>query len=647
VTYKFREAWLALKYDARWSKHDILERYLNTTYFGHGAYGISAAARRFFDADVESLSLSQSALLVGLLNAPSALNPFVDRKGAAERRDLVLHAMQSQKMISEDELKEALSEPIELSSGRDDIKAPHFVQWLLSLRPDVKKLPIVKTTIDLDLQTQAEAIVERQIEKLKDKNVTSASIVVLDASNGDILAMVGSHDYFDSENDGAVNVAVSPRQPGSAVKPFTYALALSSGMTPATLIMDIEAQFFTAEGNPYVPRNYDYGYHGPVRLREALANSYNIAAVKVAEFVGVPRLLSFLQSTGLTTLTQSPEHYGLALTLGDSEVKLLELTSAYGVFASGGDTLPWRALLDDPLPPRSRILDPKIAWLVTDILSDADARTAEFGVDGPLNFPYPVAAKTGTTRNSRDNWTVGYSPQRIVGVWVGNANNSPMRGTSGITGAGPIFHDVMNAATSRLSTENFKRPEGILDQEICRVSGKLPTQFCTSTLVEHFIAGTQPLDDDDMMISIAIDARNGLRAGDSCPEQYVRNMLFTSFPLEARKWAREHGWSVPPDDYSPLCPGTSLEGGTIVITRPSPQASYVMDPLVPDEQEMIVFEARAPNGTRTLPWYVNGLKVGEGKAPDYRFKWLPRPGDFTIETGSGSLRNAVHIEIKR
>ncbi len=650
--YKLQEAALALLYDARYSKHDILERYLNVSFFGQGAYGIKAAARTYFDADVSTLSLGQSALLVGLLNAPSALNPYKDLEGARERRDLVLRAMFSKDVISESEYHSAKLEPVILTSGRVNIRAPHFVMWLLQLHPELRNQNTVTTTIDLELQTSAEDIVNRQVEKLQDKNVSSAAVVVLDAHTGDILSMVGSRDYFDTEHDGAVNVAVSARQPGSALKPFTYALALSRGMTAASTIADIETQFFTAEGNPYVPRNYDFGYHGLVRLREALANSYNIAAVKVLEKVGVERLLSFLKQTGLTTLSESPDHYGLALTLGDSEVKLLELSAAYGIFARAGRTLMPRALIDGSSQQDAQVLDPKIAWLIADILSDNSARTAEFGTDGPLSFSYPVAAKTGTTRNSRDNWTIGFTHDRIVGVWVGNADNAPMRGTSGVTGAGPIFHDVMEEAMKRLEKKSFARPDGIVDREICRLSGKLPTELCTERLTEHFIAGTEPREFDDMFVNLAIDSRNNLRAGQSCNKKYTEQKAFTVFPPELRKWARENNWKQPPENYSPLCPATTdptdptKPQEPLIITRPSPGASYLLDPLIPDDQELIVFEAMAQTDIKTLTWFVDGVRVGEGIAPDYRFKWRPSKGLFTVEAGNGSLKARVQIEVK-
>ncbi len=650
IWYKIREAWLALKLNAAYDKDKILERYLNTAFFGQQSYGLKAAAKTYFDKDPSVLSTGESALLVGLLNAPSSLNPFKDPAAAKKRRDLVLRAMFDTDVLTQEDYDDAIAEPLRLSHGKVLIEAPHFVFWVLENHPEVAQLEEVRTTLDVDLQRAVERIVARKVDELADKNVTAAAVVVLDATTGDILAMVGSRDYFDAEHDGAVNVAVSARQPGSALKPFTYALALANGQTAATTIADVEARFLTQDGNPYVPRNYDYGEHGLVRIREALANSYNIAAVKTVDLVGVKPLLSFLQATGISTLNQTPEHYGLALTLGDAEVTLLELSRSYAMFPRAGKTLVERSLLDEKKSEGTQILDARVAWLISDILSDDEARTAEFGRDGPLNFDFPVAAKTGTTRNSRDNWTIGYTPSRIVGVWVGNADNSPMRDTSGVTGAGPIFHDVMMEAMERLPKTPFSRPSGIVDAMICRLSGKLKTDLCPTSLEEHFVAGTEPKEKDDMYVDVAIDLRNGLRATDACPKNVIKHQVFAIFPPDLRRWARDNGWKSIPETTSPLCSGGSSlpayqEAASLTITHPGAGATYLLDPVIPDDHEMISFEASAGGGIRSVDWFLNGKKVGTGVAPDFKFSWKPLPGMHLLEAKAGSLVASERFEV--
>jgi penicillin-binding protein 1C len=647
---KIVEMLRAWKVDNVLSKNDILESYVNEAYFGHRAYGISAAAQTYFGKSVQELSLGESALLAGLLQSPSGYDPFRSLQKARDRRMDVLAAMKRDGHITEAEEKEANAEAIFLAPDRVEIEAPHFVFWLLD-REDLPKSGTVTTTLDLALQHDAERAVAAQLKRLDGKNVTSAAVVVLDAHTGDVLAMVGSADYFDSEHDGAVNVAISPRQPGSAVKPFTYALAFTQGATAATTVADVETQFFTQDGNPYTPRNYDYGFHGLVRYREALANSYNIAAVKVLERVGVGNLLAFLRDVGMSELTESPEHYGLALTLGDAEVSLLELTRAFGMFARNGVTLTERSLPTDPIVPGRRVLNAGPAWLISDILDDDNARLPEFGENGPLEFPFPVAAKTGTTRNSRDNWTIGYTPDRVVGVWVGNADNTPMKGTSGITGAGPIFHDVMLAATRDLPVTEFVRPAGVTEQSVCAISGKLPTPACPRIVSELFLPGTVPTDNDDLFVTVAIDKRNGLRATDACPPQEIEQRVFAVFPSDARTWALQNGWKEPPRDVSPLCNGGSA--GTIanerwiVITKPHDGDEFKLDPLVKDENELITLEASAGTSIKTIEWYVNGTNVGEGSAPNFRVRWKPGVGEWRVEARSGELRETLRFSVVR
>ena len=668
VPYKLREMLLAVKVDLRYSKEEILEQYLSSVYFGHQAYGLQSASHTYFGKDHRELSLGEIALLIGVIQSPVALDPFENLDGALARRKIVLNAMEDTGKASKEDTHRASEETVRITPDRVAIEAPHFSLWVLGAG-DAQPGTALRTTLDLDLQHEIEAIVARKLEELKEKNATSAAVVVLDAHNGDILAMVGSANYFDTEHDGAVNVALSARQPGSSLKPFTYALAMTRGATAATTVADTEVQLLTEEGNPYTPRNYDYDLHGLVRYREALANSYNIAAVKVLEKLGVQPLLEFLRAAGITTLTKEPEFYGLALTLGSGEVRLLELAEAYGIFARGGTTLHARALLDEPVQQSDEILDPRIAWIITDILSDPTARLPEFGEDTPLSVPpHRVAAKTGTTRNARDNWVLGYTPDRIVGVWVGNANNSPMKGTSGVTGAGPIFHDVMAVALESISPlptsphpesphpqSPIPIPSGITRRTICTLSGKLPTDLCPHMMEEYFVAGTEPKTLDDIYRSVRLDRRNRLLAGTDCPPEFVIEEVFTIFPPEVRPWAREKGYREPPSEHSPLCPHIpnpqspiptpESPDDSLAITQPHPGDSFLLDPLIPDENEKIIFKARAPSGVNTAEWFVDDTSIGTAKAPDFRMEWKPVLGTHKVIIRAKNSENMIQISI--
>ncbi len=645
--YKALEIAVALKIDMQLKKERILELYLNTVSFGHQAYGINAAEKTYFGKSPFELSYAETVFLIGLLKSPTGYDPYRFFPAALKRQKVLLRSFYESGIISEQTMKEALQEHISLPEDRVAIQAPHFSLWVAGkVKSGVQE---IRTTLDAHLQSEVELIVKNALESLSEKNVSSASVVVLDVQSGDILAFVGSGDYFDEANDGAVNVALSPRQPGSAVKPFTYALALENGDTAATTVADVESQFFTQDGNPYTPRNYDFGYHGLVRYREALANSYNIAAVKVLERVGVDRLLAFLREVGITTLTEDPDHYGLALTLGDAEVTLLELTQAYGIFPRLGRTLKARATLDEKQYESKQVLDPSVAWLMTDMLSDNEARIPEFGEASPLAFQYPVAAKTGTTRNSRDNWTLGFTADRIVGVWVGNADNSPMKGTSGITGAAPIFHDVMDAAMRNLPKTLKPRPATIVEREICRTSGLLSTPECNERMTEYFIRGTEPTTHDTMHKNIRIDSRNGLLASDSCEAQYVIEKPFIDFPPDVKKWALENGYPLIPHSLSPLCTGERLKQGHemtwLRIQKPHERDSFLLDPTIPNSNEKIIFEATASEGISSIDWRVNGRVVGKGTGPTFHFMWDPIIGTHTLEAVAGSVRDARTITV--
>ncbi|MGB9879417.1 MAG: transglycosylase domain-containing protein, partial [Anaerolineae bacterium] len=382
------------------------------------------------------------------------------------------------------------------------IRAPHFVMYVWEiLRREYSEETLyrrglrVYTTLDVDLQERAQDIARYHLQQLSTPrpgepahNVTDAALVALDPHSGEILAMLGSPDYFDPTIDGAVNVALMPRQPGSAIKPLTYAAAFARDYTPATMLLDVRSTFITREGDAYVPVNYDRRYHGPVLLREALGSSLNVIAVKVLEHIGVPELVSLAQKLGMTTL-QDPQRFGLALTLGGGEVRLLELTAAYAAFANGGmrvtpcpilrvEDINGQVLWTMQPSVGPRVLDERIAYWITDILSDDSARIPAFGEGSALALSRPAAAKTGTTTDWRDNWTIGYTPDLVVGVWVGNADNSPMVNVSGISGAAPIWHNFMEEAHKGKPVQDFVRPPGMVQVEICSESGMLPNPYC-------------------------------------------------------------------------------------------------------------------------------------------------------------------------
>ena len=448
VVRKAREAVLALQIEARLSKDEILGLYLNDVYYGRGAYGIEAAARAYFGVSARNLDLAQASFLAGLTQSPGSYGD--DPATAKARQRYVLGRLVDRGQITGPQSAAALERPL-LFTEPDAAIAPHFVAYALDelrrLRPDLADRPglIIETTLDAGLQQETEAIVRFQLDALKDRDVSNAAVVALDPRTGAVLAMVGSAGFADEAIAGQINMALQPRQPGSALKPFLYAAAMERGFTAATPLLDLPVTFQTRTG-PYTPLNYDRRFHGVVPLRVALASSYNVPAVRTLDAIGVEALLEMAHRFGLATLTDA-EAFGLALTLGGGEVRLLDLTAAYGALAGGGQLMPpyavsrvrdasGRVLFERQAPTARRVLAPEIAYVLSDILADADARLPGFGPNASLTLPVNAAVKTGTTTGFRDNWTLGATPERAVGVWVGNADNRPMANVSGVEAPG-------------------------------------------------------------------------------------------------------------------------------------------------------------------------------------------------------------------
>ncbi len=471
---KLVEALRALRLEREWSKQRILAEYLSRIDYGHFNRGAAAAADFYFHKPLKALTVAEAALLAGLPQAPSRHDPHRHSASALRRRTYVLQRMRANGWLTREEYTRALREPLRLASPARTFRAPHFVDFLLQRerrRPTLPGTGVVRTTLDLELQTVAEQCLRRHLAALVEHHVRQGAVVVLDNATGGVLALVGSPDYR-SPDAGQVNGAWAARSAGSTLKPFTYLLAFERGRSPASVVADVPSAFPTTTG-VFAPVNYDRQFHGPVRCRVALANSLNVAAVRVLDALGGPApLLRALQACGLTTLTRPPEFYGLGLTIGNSEVRLLELVNAYACLARLGEYRPWRLTFHPPTPPARRLFRADCAWLIADVLDDDDARRLAFGLESPLRFDFPVACKTGTSSDFRDNWAVGYTPEFTVGVWVGNFDGSPMRGVSGISGAGPILHDLFVWLRERRGVSWYDRPAAIATARVHPVLGK-------------------------------------------------------------------------------------------------------------------------------------------------------------------------------
>ncbi|MCO5198947.1 MAG: transglycosylase domain-containing protein [Anaerolineae bacterium] len=503
---KLKELILAWRMTQDFSKDEILEMYLNEIYYGNLAYGVEAAARTYFDKTSAELTLAEAALLAALPNSPVELDPYTNLEGAKERQWVALVRMVEDGFITMDDANAAYLQELTFEPQEVSLVAPHFSIYVRQLLEEQLGADVVAngglritTSLDLDYQRLAEELARRHVSDLADNNVNNASLVALKPGTGEVLAMLGSVDYHNDSIDGRVNVALSPQQPGSTMKPLTYAAALSpdtetgvAAWDPASLVWDVPVDYDLVDGSVYQPVNYDDRFHGPLRLRDALANSYNIPALLVLQDIGVPRLLEFTRSVGIESLGDNAANYGLSLTLGGGEVTPLELTGAYATFANGGVHVPPVAVLKverangDVLyeyePPQAEpVVDPRVAFIISDILADDAARVPAMGRNNVLDLPFPAAAKTGTTNDFRDNWTMGYTPGLTVGVWTGNTDNSPMIDVSGLSGAAPLWSEYMQAVYAdpalreTLQTngvqppDDFVPPPGVERQTICTI----------------------------------------------------------------------------------------------------------------------------------------------------------------------------------
>ena len=538
TTRKVKEIILSYAAEEKYTKDQILEMYLNEAPYGGSFYGVGSAAKGYFGKSPNQLSLLESAFIAGLPQSPTVYSPFIGVKNAWKGRTKnVLRRMREDRYITPDQEKKALAQmnSLTFSKSRMSINAPHFVFYVKELIEKEYGAKIldqglkIKTSLSLDVQQKAEKIVKEEIDGIKKFKVGNGAVVVLDSQSDEVLGMVGSYDYNDSEY-GNFNSAIAKRQPGSAIKPITYALALEKGYTAATTLMDVKTVFPVKDQPDYVPVNYDGKFRGPVQLRFALANSYNIPAVKLVSMIGISDFLERADLMGLHTLAPTQENlnrFGLSITLGGGEVTLLDLSNAFAVFARGGVRKEPVAILEikdhngkiifKARPSaETKVLSREIAFIISHILSDNNARSDAFGLNSYLNIPgKTVAVKTGTTNDKKDNWAVGFTKGITVGVWVGNNDNTVMdpRVTSGSTGASPIWYTLMGQLLKKYSDGIIDKPDKVKALQIDPLFGGLPKDG-SKTRSEYFIEGTEPKDISSFYKKAKISKSNGKLAND-------------------------------------------------------------------------------------------------------------------------------------
>ena len=631
---KAHEALIALQLEARRSKTDILDLYLNDVYYGRGAYGVEAAARVYFGISAANLDLAHASYLAGLPQRPASYDA-PDGTGARTRQSYVLARMLENGWISAAEGAAALAVPIDVLPAQSSPAAHAFVSYALGelarVRPDLAGRAglTVETTLDAALQSEVERMVRLRLAEIGDRNVTDAAVVAIEPGTGRIVAMIGGATDGDAGHGGEINMAISPRQPGSALKPFLYASAFEHGYTPATALLDVSSAFATAEG-PYQPLNFDRSFHGVVPLRVALASSLNVPAVRTLDALGMNAMLEIVHRFGLTTLSDT-ERYGLSLTLGGGEVRLLDLTNAYAALGAGGAlAAPFavarvrdasgRVVYERSARPTQRVLSPQHAYLLSDILSDADARIPGFGGLTPFDVPFRAAVKSGTSTGFRDTWTLGYTPEIAIGVWAGNADGSPMIDVSGVEGAGPIWRDAMMAAALSRRMSWYARPAGIVETTVCAPTGLLPGPDCGSPVREMFVAGTEPLTSETYYV------RDG------------EGRIAIDPPVEARAWAYDAGLLLSGRARSASEP--------LRIVAPVPGSVFWLAPEL-GPQRLILRAAAAP-GIDRLTFEIDDLVVGVTVAGDGQLTWALDPGRHVLRVSAPGVSAVTSsFEVKR
>jgi penicillin-binding protein 1C len=619
LLHKIAEAFLAVYLETRYSKAEILENYFNRIYYGNLIGGINTAAKFYFNKTPQELKVKEAITLALLAKSP-AVNPRKLYNNLLEEEiNGRLAYLTARGIITKEEQDYYQKTPLALNKSLNaEILAPNFLYFVLQAEGR-KKHPRaeIKTTLDYELQAYLANIIKEELARLKGKNINNAAAIVIENKSGEILAYAGSADFFDSSHAGQIDGALSYRQPGSALKPFLYYLALENGFSPSTILPDIKMSFQAGNG-VYNPRNYDNLYRGPVTLRNALGNSLNIPAIYLLSKIENGKFLELLRQLGFNNLTRSPEYYGLGLALGNGEVSLYEISKAYACLANGGVYFKNLLFTKDDRLERLGLLAPDKVFLITDILSDNAAREAAFGTNNNLNFPFPVAVKTGTTKDFRDNWAAGYTSKVTVGVWVGNHDQSEMHNSSGITGAGPLFRKIILKANEKYPAGEFARPAAVVSRNICLESGLLAGQNCAKTRPEFFTLDNLPQE---------ICVQHKTIAGQN---RFI-------YPAKYKDWLAEN---FPQHEYilqenSPPAPDK------LNILYPPLNTYFAIDPVINEADQQITLKV---DNERETSWYVNGQFLGQS-ALDKNMVWQLKPGAYTIEARQGEQSAVSRIRV--
>ena len=650
---KFYEALDSIRLEKNLTKEEILTEYLNRIFFGNNCYGIGAAAELYFKKEVKDLNINESVILASIIKSGTKFNPYKYEERLHLRKIYVLGQMKKNNFISEEDYNNSINENITIYTNREKniLKAPHFVMYIKDSLDKLKYSNIteVKTTLDYKIQKEALLVISNASQSLHSFNVRNISCVILNAKTGEVLSMIGSMDYFDKETDGSVNGAIALRQPGSALKPFLYAYLFDKGESPASVIGDIKT-YINSPGGDYIPENFDRKYRGPVTIRDALANSLNIPAVRWLSKYSLKDFQNILLKSGLRSIDKNPDYYGYSLVLGSAEVRLIDLASAYTIFPNSGIFINHYSAVSLKkengeifyFPKKSythkRVISEESAYLINKILSDRNARMGSFRSYRGLVYPFSIAIKTGTSKGSRDAWTIGYTKDYIVGLWLGDFKGSEMINITGGNGAVPILYDLFSMLNKSQKETKWHKPKDIIEREICLISGKLRGEFCKETRLEEFSIFNVPKEECD--VHNLYIKRNS--------DGSIDEKVFLNLPSEYNDWIKERQIEKPNSEWikaentyaynnlNQINNFNSLNNQNkinerISITSPTDNSVYKIDSTLPLEYQNIFISSYIPKNIIEANLYCNEEIIANiEELKNGSVIWNLKKGDYTF-----------------
>lgn len=650
---KFYEALDSIRLEKNLTKEEILTEYLNRIFFGNNCYGIGAAAELYFKKEVKDLNINESVILASIIKSGTKFNPYKYEERLHLRKIYVLGQMKNNNYIKEEEYNNSINENITIYTNREKniLKAPHFVMYIKDSLDKLKYSNIteVKTTLDYKMQKEASLVISNASQSLHSFNVRNISCVILNAKTGEVLSMIGSMDYFDRETDGSVNGAIALRQPGSALKPFLYAYLFDKGESPASVIGDIKT-YINSPGGDYIPENFDRKYRGPVTIRDALANSLNIPAVRWLSKYSLKDFQNILLKSGLRSIDKNPDYYGYSLVLGSAEVRLIDLASAYTIFPNSGIFINHYSAVSLKkengeifyFPKKSythkRVISEESAYLINKILSDRNARMGSFRSYRGLVYPFEIAIKTGTSKGSRDAWTIGYTKDYIVGLWLGDFKGSEMINITGGNGAVPILYDLFSMLNKSQKETKWDKPKDIIEREICLISGKLRGEFCKETRLEEFSIFNVPKEECDVHnLYIKINSDGS-----------IDKKVFLNLPSEYNDWIKERQIEKPNSEWikaentyaynnlNQINNFNSINNQNkinerISITSPTDNSVYKIDSTLPLEYQNIFISSYIPKNIIEANLYCNEEIIANiEELKNGSVIWNLKKGDYTF-----------------